>query len=137
MAVYLEHANLTVRDLDEAIRFLRTAIPEFSVRHRDIANGREWAHVGNAETYIALTAAPERAGRPEAYEKLGVNHIGFVVEDARAVARALREAGFREGMKADPHPYRHRIYFHDADDNEWEFVEYFTDRLEQRNDYSQ
>lgn len=137
MTPYLEHANLTVRDVDEAIRFLTTAIPEFSVRHRGVSNGREWAHVGNEQTYIAVTAAPDGARRPEAYEKLGVNHMGFVVEDVDAVASALKQAGFREGMQVDPHPYRKRVYFHDADDNEWEFVEYFTEDPELRNDYSQ
>jgi len=32
MAVRLEHANLTVRDIEEMIRFLQTAFPEFRVR---------------------------------------------------------------------------------------------------------
>src|SRR6266581_29844 len=32
MAVRLEHANLTVRDIDGMIRFLQTAFPEFKVR---------------------------------------------------------------------------------------------------------
>jgi catechol 2,3-dioxygenase-like lactoylglutathione lyase family enzyme len=136
MTPYLEHANLTVRDLDEAIRFLRTAIPEFSVRHRGFSNGREWAHVGNDATYIAVSTAPEDVQHREAYEDLGVNHIGFVVENADGVASALRSSGYEEGMKVDPHPARKRIYFHDADGNEWEFVEYLTDNAPSRNDYS-
>ncbi len=137
MSVYLEHANLTVRDLDEAIRFLTTAIPEFSVRHRGFSNGREWAHVGNAETYIAVSVIPDEAAPHRAYEELGVNHIGFVVEDADAVAQALKNAGYKEGMQVDPHPHRKRIYFHDDDDNEWEFVEYFSADPKLRNDYSE
>lgn len=32
MAVRLEHANLTVRDIEGMIRFLQTAFPEFRVR---------------------------------------------------------------------------------------------------------
>jgi hypothetical protein len=32
MAVRLEHANLTVRDVEGTIRFLQTAFPEFRVR---------------------------------------------------------------------------------------------------------
>ena len=32
MAVRLEHANLCVRDLEEMIRFLQTAFPEFRLR---------------------------------------------------------------------------------------------------------
>ena len=137
MSVYLEHANMTVSDLDEAIRFLTTAIPEFLVRHRGVSNGREWAHVGSETFYIALNAASEESPGHDAYQELGVNHLGFVVENAEAVATALREAGFREGIQVDPHPYRKRVYFHDADDNEWEFVEYLTDDPAKRNDYAE
>ena len=32
MAVRLEHANVSVRDLEEMIRFLKTAFPEFRIR---------------------------------------------------------------------------------------------------------
>ncbi len=32
MAVRLEHANLTVRDIEGMIRFLQAALPEFKVR---------------------------------------------------------------------------------------------------------
>lgn len=137
MSVYLEHANMTVRNLDEAIRFLTTAIPAYSVRYRGVSNGREWAHVGDEEFYITFNAEPEESTHENSYEALGVNHLGFAVDDADAVAEALRNAGYREGFQADPHPHRKRIYFHDADDNEWEFVEYFTDDPAKRNDYSE
>jgi catechol 2,3-dioxygenase-like lactoylglutathione lyase family enzyme len=135
MTPYLEHANMTVRNLDEAIRFLTTAIPEFTVRHRGMADGYEWAHVGTDQTYIAISEDPEAGHTHEAYDELGVNHIGFVVENADAVARALRQAWFEEGIRVDPHPYRKRIYFYDQDGNEWEFVEYFTDEAALRNQY--
>ena len=137
MAAYLEHANLTVRSLEEAIRFLTTAIPEYSIRHRGTSNGRAWAHIGDEQTYIAVFELPEHVQPREAYQELGVNHMGFVVDDADAVAQALKQAGYREGIPVDPHPYRKRVYFHDADDNEWEFVEYFTEEPTLRNDYSE
>jgi catechol 2,3-dioxygenase-like lactoylglutathione lyase family enzyme len=135
MTPYLEHANMTVRNLDEAIRFLTTAIPEFTVRHRGMADGYEWAHVGTDQTYIAISEDPEAGHTHEAYDELGVNHIGFVVENADLVAKALNQAGFEEGIRVDPHPYRKRIYFYDQDGNEWEFVEYFTDEAALRNQY--
>jgi len=137
MPIYLEHANLTVRDLDEAIRFLTTAIPEFAVRHQGVSHGRAWAHVGNEQFYIALNAATEDNKPRDPENEIGLNHLGFAVDDADAVANALRQAGFREGLKVDPHPYRKRVYFHDADKNEWEFVEYFTEDPAQRNEYSE
>jgi catechol 2,3-dioxygenase-like lactoylglutathione lyase family enzyme len=139
MPPYVEHANLTVRDLDDAIRFLTTAIPEFQVRHRGLTDGQEWAHVGTDETYLAFSqASPRQLTRrsDEPTDDVGFNHVGIVVADADAVAAALTRAGFREGFRAEPHPHRKRIYFHDADDNEWEFVEYLTGEAALRNDYS-
>ncbi len=40
MAVRLEHANLTVRDIEGMIRFLRTAFPEFQVRGEGLSGYR-------------------------------------------------------------------------------------------------
>lgn len=68
MAVRLEHANLSVRDMEAIIRFLQTAFPEFRVRGEGMSNdGRRWAHVGTDETYIALSQAgvePEKRWTP-------------------------------------------------------------------------
>jgi catechol 2,3-dioxygenase-like lactoylglutathione lyase family enzyme len=142
----VEHANLTVRDVDEAIRFLRTALPEFRVRGEGknftmTAEGetwaRRWAHVGDDHTYVALAEAPPSApGLEHSYARVGINHVGFAVASAERVAARLREAGYREGFLAEPHPHRRRVYFHDADDIEWEFVEYFSDDPAERNDYA-
>lgn len=138
MKCYLEHANITVRDLDEAVRFTTTALPHFRVRGRGDGDGRPWLHVGDDDTYIAYSqaTAAEDSGRTP-YEQPGVNHVGFVVEDAETVAQSLRAAGYREGIVPEPHPHRRRVYFHDHDGNEWEFVEYFSDKAAERNDYTQ
>ena len=56
MAIRLEHANLSVRDIHEMIRFLQTAFPEFRVRGEGITrDGAHWVHVGTDDTYIALS----------------------------------------------------------------------------------
>ena len=61
MAVRLEHANLTVRDINGMVVFLQTAFPEFRVRGEGKSrNGSRWVHVGTDETYIALSPAKER-----------------------------------------------------------------------------
>src|SRR5204863_8713415 len=55
MAVRLEHANLTVRDIDGMIRFLKTAFLIFRVR--DVVINRyvvRRIHVGTDQLYIAL-----------------------------------------------------------------------------------
>ena len=59
MANRLEHANLTVRDIDATVRFLRTAFPEFIVRGEGIQNGDRWLHVGSDDSYIALYESSE------------------------------------------------------------------------------
>lgn len=133
---YLEHANLTVRSLDEAVRFITTAFPHFRVRGRGVSMGTPWLHVGTDDVYVAFFEASDSAPAAASEDGLGFNHIGFVVKDADAVANALREAGYQEGFVAEPHPHRKRIYFHDADNNEWEFVQYLSDEPTERNDYS-
>ena len=58
MKVRLEHANLIVRDVDAAIRFLQTAFPEFCIRREGKGwAGARWVHVGIDETYLALNEA--------------------------------------------------------------------------------
>lgn len=58
MAVRLEHANLTVRDIEGMIRFLQTAFPELQVRGEGKSqDGSRWVQIGMQETYIALSPA--------------------------------------------------------------------------------
>lgn len=136
MGARLEHANLTVGNLDEAIDFLLTAIPEFRVRGRGTdPAGTRWVHVGSDTSYIAINQAQPEEDRPPAAQSRGVNHLGFVVDDAEAVKRRLVAKGYREGYVCEPHPHRKRLYLHDRDDNEWEFVEYLSDDPEERNSY--
>jgi catechol 2,3-dioxygenase-like lactoylglutathione lyase family enzyme len=145
MAARLEHANINVWSIDEAIRFLTTAFPEFRVRGRGEVEGRPWVHVGTDDSYLALNEFEPRTaggtceaggGEPPAFGTEPLNHLGFVVDDAEALASRLRAAGFRESFAAPAHKYRIRKYFLDADGNEWEFVEYLTDDPALQNEYS-
>ena len=135
---YLEHANLTVRSLDDTVAFLQTALPEWKVRHRGVGMHGPWLHIGTDQTYLALEEASQNEGGPRsAYADPGLNHLGFVVHDAEVVAERMRAAGYREGFHAPPHRWRRRVYFFDRDDNECEFVEYLSKNPAERNDYSQ
>ena len=138
MTVRLDHANLIVRDVDETTRFLQTAFPDFRVRGTGGPTGARWSHVGNDETYLALNEATLDAA--EAWVpyggKPGLNHLGFEVDDADAVRERLRAAGYRETTVPNSHPARTRVYFNDADGNDWEFVQYLTDDVDKRNDYT-
>lgn len=138
MPTQLEHANLTVGDIDTMLHFLRTAFDDFTIRHDATGeDGRRWVHVGNANTYIALNAASaEEQKRFTPYGgHRGCNHLGFVVSDAQAVARRLRAAGYRDSTYPNSHPHRTRVYFNDAEGNDWEFVEYHSHQAPERNDY--
>jgi len=138
MTIRLEHANLAVRDLDGALRFVQTAFPDFRIR-REGKNwrGLRWMHVGTDETYLALNEAPEEpaeawvpyAGKP------GVNHLGYEVDDAEALRQRLVAAGYQDSTVPNHHPHRKRVYFHDGEGNDWEFVQYLSNDPAERNDY--
>ena len=137
MEIRLEHANMVVRDFEATVRFLNAAFPEFRVRREGLNEGLRWMHIGTDNTYIALNEASEEpaeswvpySGKP------GVNHLGFEVKDVGALRERLAAAGFKDSTYPNNHPHRKRVYFHDADGNDWEFVEYFSDDPAQRNDY--
>lgn len=137
MTVRLEHANLIVRDIDAAVRFVTAAFPDFRVRREGLHQGRRWLHVGTDDTYLALnqaTAEPAEAWEPYS-GKPGLNHLGYEVDDVEALRTRLAQAGFEESTVPNRHPHRRRVYFYDADGNDWEFVQYFSDDPALRNDY--
>jgi catechol 2,3-dioxygenase-like lactoylglutathione lyase family enzyme len=134
----LDHANVSVRDIDGTITFLRTAFPDFRVRGGGTGpSGARWVHVGNDDVYLALNEATKEpaeqwqpyAGRP------GLNHLGFEVDDVDALRERMAAAGYRDSTVPNSHPARKRVYFYDAEGNDWEFVEYLTDDVALRNDY--
>jgi catechol 2,3-dioxygenase-like lactoylglutathione lyase family enzyme len=137
MSVRLEHANLSVRNVDAMTQFLRAAFPDFRIRSSGQMFGRRWVHVGTDDTYVALTEAPIEpaepwvpyAGRP------GTNHLGYEVDDVESLRQRLSAAGYRDSTVPNAHPHRQRVYFHDAEGNDWEFVEYHSQDPEERNDY--
>ena len=138
MKVRLEHANICVKDIDIMISFLKTAFPDFRVRGEGtIKDGRRWLHVGTDDTYIALNQATEDpaedwtpyCGKP------GINHLGFEVDDAEAIRLRLKAAGYRDSTYPNAHPHRRRVYFYDAEGNDWEFVQYLSESVTERNDY--
>lgn len=137
MATRLEHANIYVRDIEASAKFLRCAFPDFEVRREGMNEGRRWLHIGTVDTYIALNQASEEprerwvpyAGVP------GVNHLGYEVDDADALRERMCAAGYHDSTVPNEHPWRKRVYFHDPDGNDWEFVEYLSNDPGKRNDY--
>ena len=138
MTVRLEHANMIVRDVAEMIRFLQTAFPDFRIRGEgESGHGTRWVHVGTDETYIALNeATAESEDKWVPYSgKAGVNHLGYEVDDADALRGRMLAAGYEESTVPNSHPHRKRVYFYDAEGNDWEFVQYSSSDPAERNDY--
>ena len=139
MEVRLEHANLSVRDIEAMIRFLMTAFPEFWIRGEGTnRDGTRWVHVGTNDTYIALTQStvePNQRWRPYAGMP-GVNHLAYEVDDVESLGGRLQSGGYQASTPPNHHPYRKRVYFYDPDGNDWEFVQYLSDDPAKRNDYT-
>jgi catechol 2,3-dioxygenase-like lactoylglutathione lyase family enzyme len=136
---YLEHANLTVPDIDAAIEFLKTIDPQIEVWHDETPIGSyRWAHVGIGDSYIALQEPhlgiqPENNRRP--YKDFGINHLGWVVTDLDTVVARLEAADYRKGIPGEEHRFRRRVYYYDHAGLEWELIEYRTERREERFSY--
>lgn len=132
----MEHANISVHDMDAAVKFLTTALPHFRIRGRDKSGRNEWLHLGTDDIYISVNAAPNgELGKRRAYYDLGVNHVGFVVDDVAAVVARLEAAGYRQDTGPEVSEWRHRYYFGDPDGLQWEFIQYFSDDPEKKNHY--
>ena len=132
----LEHANLSVTDAKAMTAFLQTAFPAFRVRGGGVdQQGRPWCHVGTDEFYVALQTVPTNAKREPYGNVTGLNHLGWEVESISELEQRMTAAGYQANLRIDDHPARHRLYFYDPDGNDWEFVQYLTDDIDQRNDY--
>lgn len=142
MLLRLEHANITVTDVDAAKRFLKIAFPEFEVRGSGTTENEEytkrWEHFGTDERYLALEMLdPPGATDRKPYRDPGVNHIGFVVDDLPALRDRLMAAGYWAGdlREEGEGPARLRSYIFDDLGMEWEFVQYLTEDVEKMNVY--
>ena len=137
---YLEHANITVEDIDDAIAFLTAAFPQFRIRGKgeSVTDGvtRKWLHIGTENTYVALESVSSKdEGSRRPYRDVGINHLGFVVEDVDAVSKRLESAGYKKSIRVEPHRFRKRAYCFDKSGIEYEFIEYLSESSDERNQY--
>jgi catechol 2,3-dioxygenase-like lactoylglutathione lyase family enzyme len=135
--IYLEHANITVSDLSKSVAFFQTAFPDFNVRGgNEGQQSKEWLHLGNDSTYLALTQGTSETGyNPYDTKSNGINHLGFVVNNVSALAERLLAAGYERTYPQTDHAARIREYFRDFDGNEFEFIEYLTEDRQLRNTF--
>ncbi len=123
----IEHVNITVADPKKTAAML-VALFGWHIRWQGEAiNGGYTIHVGTKDQYLAVYSGPPGkavAGVHSSYAQLGgLNHVGVVVEDLKAVEKRVRVAGFTPGELYDYEPGR-RFYFRDADNIEFEIVSY-------------
>ena len=119
----LEHANLTVSDLDRSIAFYCDLL-DLQVRWKGPIDGdRVGAHVGDDHCYLALFQATAGGTVRSDYERPGINHFGFVVDNLADARRRLERLGATVHFEPDYEPGR-RIYLTDPDGHEVELVEY-------------
>lgn len=139
MNVTMEHANMHVQDVDRMLAFIKCAFPSFRIRYDSGTDDSErWVHIGDDNTYLAIYRATQaKKERPQPYSgRPGINHIGFAVDDVESLRQRLLDGGYEETTVPNKHPARRRIYFNDPEGYDWEFIEYFSEDPEQRNDYA-
>lgn len=93
-----EHVGLTVIDLDQSIDFY-TGVFGFAVLRRTTINA--YLHLGDDLLELVLAREPHRcdvpsdadAWRAEMFRKVGLNHIGFRVDDMQAAIAEIRARG--------------------------------------------
>lgn len=138
MKTYIEHINIAVSDIQEAITFFQTAFPHFAIRgSANNENGQlEWVHLGTNDTYIAINKATEsKLPKRTLYESAGFNHVGFVVTGVTELAKRLEKAGYKSSYETEKHQFRTRVYFFDKEGNDYEFIEYHSEKDAERNQY--
>jgi len=135
--IQLEHVNLVVTDIAEALKFYRAAFPHWRLREQGqgewYGKPRTWVHFGDDYQYLVFSDHGEGENRDLSGHQVGLAHFAFVTNNLDAVISRLGEAGFAIAKNGADEPHRRNIYFIDPDGFEVEFVQYLSDLPEERN----
>lgn len=94
---------------------------------------REWIHLGDDDSYIAINQAKQSDLKADNnYNRIGINHLGFVVQDVQEIANNLLSNGYKRDYPKQVEQFRVRDYFADADGNQYEFVQYLIEVLQKK-----
>lgn len=140
MNTYIEHANISVVDAEHTIKLLLTAAPDWSIRGEGkmedwFGKHVSWYHIGDKNNYITIQSGGEGMAKGWKEHATSVKHIGIAVADLQAVITRLENAGYPLDHMGGEHPHRRSAYFTDKHNLQFEFVEYLSEKPEQRNDY--
>jgi len=122
----LEHINLSCHDIEANRAFYQILFPDWYVRSEDRNDPRPWIHLGDDQFYISLNHTPDLSKVHAIYENIGVNHVGFVINNGDVMKVRLEENNINYYTLTAPEA-KHRIYVSDPDGNEIELVEYNPD----------
>ncbi len=121
--MFLEHVNLTVSNLERSLAFYQQ-IFGYQVRWQgNFGSGAKGAHLGDDRQYISLMEADSPGRAEQRMDIVGINHIGFVVDDIESVKARVIEMGVEPHSEQTYDPGKH-LYFFDPDGIEIELVEY-------------
>jgi catechol 2,3-dioxygenase-like lactoylglutathione lyase family enzyme len=133
----LEHVNLVVQDMKTTLAFYQAAFPHWRIRAQGQADWygvqRNWVHFGDDYQFLTFNDNGTGESRDIKSNQLGVAHFAYEVHNVEAVIHRLRDAGFQESHRGRETPHRKNVYFIDPSGIELEFVEYFSDLPEERN----
>ena len=137
---HLEHANITVKDVDATARFIGTALPAWRVRGQGtmdwFGTTIRWLHVGTDTFYLALQSGGQGDWPHWRSHTTGLKHLGLVVASVDAVVARLTGAGHALDHWGAETPGRRSVYVVSPDGLQFEFVEYLTPDLAVRNAYA-
>lgn len=135
--IQLEHINLVVSNIPEALRFYSAAFPHWRVRSQGsddwYGKPRKWLHFGDDYTYLTFNSHGEGSNRDLHGHQIGLAHFAFEVTNLDALITRLVLAGFEPSSTGGEHPARKNAYFEDSEGFEIEFVEYLSDVPSERN----
>ena len=136
----LEHANITVRDIDATLHFIQAALPAWRVRGGGTMDwyGKpiRWVHVGTDHSYLALQSGGVGDEIDWTSHQVGTKHIGIVVASVDAVVERLVSAGHALDHWGGTDAHRRSAYFICRGSVQFEFVEYSSEVAAERNRYA-
>lgn len=132
----IEHLNITVPNVDAAIKFIKIVAPDFKIRKdSQPSDSYRWVHIGNEQCYFALQEAhldaePQR--QLQTYKNYGINHLALIVFNLQEIEQKLIDSGYSKGIGTPIEKHRKRAYYIDSAGFEWELVEYLSDESSEK-----